>query len=79
MSRRPILSEIENAFQPAKEIDAPTRFAGRKEAVSACFYALVTEGANLAIVGNRGIGLHSRDKLSASPPATTLFSKNWSC
>ncbi len=55
----PTLSEIENAFQPAKEIDAPKRFAGRHRAVSDCYYSLVAEGANLAIVGNRGIGKSS--------------------
>ena len=52
----PTISKIENAFQPAKEIDAPQRFAGRQQAVLDCFYALVTEGANISIVGNRGIG-----------------------
>jgi len=54
--KAPTLSEIENAFQPAKEIDDPQRFAGRRQAVSDCYYALVTAGANIAIVGNRGIG-----------------------
>jgi Cdc6-like AAA superfamily ATPase len=59
MSRTPTLSEVENAFQPAKEIDAPKRFAGRSAGVSDCYYALTTEGANIAIVGNRGIGKSS--------------------
>ena len=59
MRRTPTLSEIENAFQPAKEIDAPKRFAGRRDAVNDCYYALITEGANIAIVGNRGIGKSS--------------------
>ena len=52
----PSLAEIENAFQPAKEINDADRFAGRKNAVADIFYALVTEGANIAIVGNKGIG-----------------------
>lgn len=54
--RTPTLSEVENAFQPAKEIDAPQRFAGRHQAILDCYYALITAGANVAIVGNRGIG-----------------------
>ena len=54
--KTPTIAEIENAFQPAKEIDLPQRFAGRHQAILDCFYALVTEGANIAIVGNRGIG-----------------------
>ncbi len=56
MSRRPTLSEVENAFQPAREINDPERFAGRHQAVLDCYYALVTAGANIAIIGNRGIG-----------------------
>jgi len=56
MKQKPTISEIENAFQPAKEIDVPKRFAGRQNAVSDCYYALITDGANIAIVGNRGIG-----------------------
>lgn len=59
MKQQPTLAEVENAFQPAKEIDAPTRFAGRRTSVSDCYYALITEGANIAIVGNRGIGKSS--------------------
>ena len=59
MSPKPLLSEIENAFQPAKEVDAPTRFAGRRDAVLECYYALIADGTNIAIVGNRGIGKSS--------------------
>lgn len=59
MLNHPSLSDIENAFQPAKEIDAPDRFAGRRDAVKACYYSLLTDGANMAIVGNRGIGKSS--------------------
>jgi Cdc6-like AAA superfamily ATPase len=54
--RKPSLYEAENAFQPAKEISDIDRFAGRAKPVSDAFLALVAEGANLAIVGNRGIG-----------------------
>lgn len=53
---KPSLYEIENAFQPAKEISDIDRFAGRAKPVREAFLALLAEGANLAIVGNRGIG-----------------------
>ena len=53
---KPTITEIENAFQPAKEVSGATRFAGRKDAVSEAYYALIASGAHIAIVGNRGIG-----------------------
>ncbi|HHB74913.1 MAG TPA: hypothetical protein ENK84_00005 [Desulfobulbus sp.] len=53
---RPSLSDIENAFQPAREIDDAKKFAGRKEAVSEAYFSLLADGANIAVVGNRGIG-----------------------
>jgi Cdc6-like AAA superfamily ATPase len=55
----PTISKIENAFQPAKEIDTPDRFAGRRQAVQDCHLGLIAHGANIAIVGNRGIGKSS--------------------
>ena len=53
---KPTLYEVENAFQPAKEISDVDRFAGRAKPLSDAFLALMAEGANIAIVGNRGIG-----------------------
>jgi Cdc6-like AAA superfamily ATPase len=53
---KPSITEVENAFQPAKEVSSSTRFAGRKNAVSEAYYALIANGAHIAIVGNRGIG-----------------------
>jgi ATPase subunit of ABC transporter with duplicated ATPase domains len=53
---KPSLYEAENAFQPAKEISDIDRFAGRAKPVRDAFLALIAEGSNLAIVGNRGIG-----------------------
>jgi ABC-type glutathione transport system ATPase component len=53
---KPTLNRIENAFLPAKEITDAERFAGRKDSISDAFYALIAEGSNIAIVGNRGIG-----------------------
>lgn len=54
--QRPTITQVENAFRPAKEIDAPEKFAGRKEAVQQAYYGLISEGSHIAIVGNRGIG-----------------------
>ncbi|MBN2615602.1 MAG: ATP-binding protein [Bacteroidales bacterium] len=59
MSDKVSIKEIANAFTPAKEISDAEKFAGRKEFVNDAFYGLVTEGANLAIVGGRGIGKSS--------------------
>lgn len=53
---KPSLFEVENAFQPAKEISDIDRFAGRAKPVNDAFLGLMASGANLAIVGNRGIG-----------------------
>ena len=55
-SGRPTLFEVENAFQPAKEVSDIARFAGRAKPVHDAFLGLMAAGANLAIVGNRGIG-----------------------
>jgi MoxR-like ATPase len=55
-TKKPSLYEVENAFQPAKEINDADRFAGRAKPVGDAFLALMAEGANVAIVGNRGIG-----------------------
>lgn len=52
----PTVSQIENAFLPAKEITDTERFAGREGSVKDAYYALLAEGANIAVVGNRGIG-----------------------
>jgi Cdc6-like AAA superfamily ATPase len=56
MPIKPTAKQIENAFQPAKEVDTPERFAGRRDAVKECYFSLMADGAHLAIVGNRGIG-----------------------
>jgi Cdc6-like AAA superfamily ATPase len=53
---RPTITQVENAFQPAKEVNSPDKFAGRKEEVSQAYYGLIGEGAHVAVVGNRGIG-----------------------
>lgn len=53
------LSQINNAFLPAKEITDAKRFAGRKDYVQEAYTSLLSEGTNIAIVGNRGIGKSS--------------------
>jgi len=53
---RPSITKIENAFQPAKEVDTAERFAGRRQAVSDAYFGLLASGSHVAIVGNRGIG-----------------------
>lgn len=53
------LRQIENAFLPAKEIINAENFAGRKAHVIDSYSALISEGANIAVVGNRGIGKSS--------------------
>jgi len=53
------LDQVENAFLPAREITDPERFAGRKEQVEQSHLGLITDGANLAILGNRGVGKSS--------------------
>ncbi|MDO3643854.1 hypothetical protein [Mucilaginibacter sp. L3T2-6] len=53
------LSQIENAFLPSREITSADRFSGRKEHVLAAYLSLLADGANIAILGNRGIGKSS--------------------
>lgn len=53
---KPTITQVENAFQPAKEVDDPSRFAGRKDYIQEAYLGLLTEGSHIAIVGNRGIG-----------------------
>lgn len=53
------ISQIANAFVPAKEMADAKLFAGRKPQVNDAFFALNTSGSNIAIVGGRGIGKSS--------------------
>lgn len=56
MEKKITIHMVENAFQPAKEVSDAERFAGRTKPLEESFYALMTDGASIAIVGNRGIG-----------------------
>ncbi len=75
--QRPTITQVENAFRPAKEIDDPDKFAGRKDAVQQAYYGLIGEGTHIAIVGNRGIGKTSlaRQIVSLSNGNNDLLSK----
>lgn len=75
--QNPGISQIENAFQPAKEISTAERFAGRKNAVADAYYGLIADGAHIAIVGNRGIGKTSlaRQVLNIAKGDTSLLDK----
>jgi len=59
---RPTISQIENAFQPAREALKPERFAGRQEQLTDAYRAMLSDGANIALIGGRGIGKTSLAK-----------------
>ncbi|WFC62636.1 hypothetical protein EWH21_13215 [Pseudomonas sp. REST10] len=71
------VTQVENAFLPAKEIVDAERFSGREGEITDAFYALVTEGSNIAIVGNRGIGKTSlaRQVLSLGQGDNSILEK----
>jgi Cdc6-like AAA superfamily ATPase len=77
MNRKPELAQIENAFQPAREITDADRFAGRRQAVIDAYNALLSVGTNIAIVGNRGIGKTSlaRQVIDIGTGKNTLLEK----
>ncbi len=77
MIEKPTISQVENAFQPAREITDTERFAGRKSAMSDAYYALIAQGSNIAIVGNRGIGKTSlaRQIISIGSGSNALLEK----
>jgi hypothetical protein len=75
--KKPTISQIENAFLPAREIEAPEKFAGRKEQIQTLWYALVSDGSNIAVVGNRGVGKSSlsRQLMSIAGGSNTLLER----
>ncbi len=50
---------IEDAFTPANEVDDIRRFAGRDDEIQKLAWALRSEGTQIVIYGNRGIGKSS--------------------
>lgn len=77
MASKPTITQVENAFFPAKEITDSERFAGRTKPIEDCYYALISEGTNIAIIGNRGIGKSSlsRQVINISTGNNELLSK----
>jgi hypothetical protein len=53
------LQVIDQAFLPAREIEIPELFSGRKEEVVQGLHALRSQGASLCIYGRRGVGKSS--------------------
>ncbi|RME56013.1 hypothetical protein D6779_11430 [Candidatus Parcubacteria bacterium] len=53
------IDRIHRAFSPAKEIQNPELFVGRKEEIRKGMAALMTKGGFLAILGLRGVGKSS--------------------
>lgn len=51
--------DVLNAFQPAKEIEEARRFAGRRKELMRALDALMTDGSQLCVLGQRGIGKSS--------------------
>lgn len=72
------IDRVENAFLPAREITDPRRFAGRRPQVEQCYLALIAEGANIAVIGNRGIGKSSlaRQVIAISTGKTELLKRH---
>lgn len=56
METSELLSKVEQAFTPAREIEVPELFSGREDVISQGLRALRSPGASLCIYGNRGVG-----------------------
>ncbi len=56
MDKRSILQLIEHAFTPAKEIELPELFSGRRDEILRGVLAMRSPGASLCIHGMRGVG-----------------------
>src|SRR5690606_7757760 len=54
-----------NAFTPAKEVQDIERFAGRVSALDALASALQSDGAQIVLYGQRGIGKSSLSRVLA--------------
>ncbi|MFX0117578.1 MAG: AAA family ATPase [Candidatus Hodarchaeota archaeon] len=56
MDKATLYMAIDQAFLPAKEIEAPDLFIGREEEIVQGLHALRSKGASLCIYGQRGVG-----------------------
>jgi len=59
MNKRNQYQLIDQAFLPAKEIEIPQLFSGRKEEIVQGLHALRSPGASIRIYGKRGVGKSS--------------------
>ena len=50
---------VDQAFLPAREIEIPELFSGRKEEIVQGLHALRSQGASICIYGKRGVGKSS--------------------
>ena len=71
---------IDQAFLPAREIEMPDLFSGRKEEITQGLYALRSQGASICISGKRGVGKSSIAKqlrlvASGLPDLTDLINR----
>jgi Cdc6-like AAA superfamily ATPase len=78
LNKKPSITDVENAFSPAKEIGDPNRFAGREKSIEDSYYAMISDGTNLALIGNRGIGKTSlaRQLINIATGSVDLLTKN---
>lgn len=77
MTSKLTVEQVENAFLPAREILEPERFAGRADLIKQAYLGLVSQGTNLAILGNRGVGKSSlaRQLVKLAGGSTTLLER----
>ncbi|MGD0405682.1 MAG: hypothetical protein ABSB10_03430 [Candidatus Bathyarchaeia archaeon] len=80
MDRNTQFKMIDQAFLPAREIEIPDLFSGRKEEIIQGLYALRSEGASICIYGKRGVGKSSIAKqlrlvASGLPDLTDLIKR----
>jgi Cdc6-like AAA superfamily ATPase len=72
---------IDQAFLPAREIEIPDLFSGRREEIIQGLYALRSQGASICIYGKRGVGKSSIAKqlrlvASGYPALTDLIKRS---
>jgi len=59
MDKTPQFQIIDQAFLPAREIEIPELFSGRKDEIIQGLHALRSQGASICIYGKRGVGKSS--------------------
>lgn len=80
MDKSTFLRRIDQAFSPAREIEIPELFSGRKEEIIQGLYALRSQGASICLFGKRGVGKSSIAKqlrlvASGLPTLTDLIER----